>query len=114
MTSVWVHIDSIDTDHFSLAGTISGCTPAYAAMFIEALGDAGVMFGLSREQSYRFASQVLVGTGKLAQINKEHPGKMKDNVCSPGGTTIRGVAKLEEKGFRSAIIEAIKAIEDKK
>ncbi len=106
-------IETIDTEHFSLAGTVSGCTPAYAAMFIEALGDAGVMFGLTREQSYRFASQVLIGTGKLQQTSKLHPGQMKDAVCSPGGTTIKGVGILEKNGFRSSIIEAIKEIENK-
>ena len=78
-------------------------------MFLEALGDAGVRHGLPRELSYRLAAQMLAGTGKLHLATSQHPGAMKDAVCSPGGTTIRGVEQLERHAFRSAVIDAITA-----
>lgn len=103
-------VQPVETKQFGIAGTISGCGPAYAAMFIEALGDAAVLHGLPRELSYALASQMVAGTGKMQQETKTHPGAMKDAVCSPGGTTIVGVAELERKGFRSAVIDAIDAV----
>lgn len=104
-------IEMVDTHLMSIAGTIAGCTPAYAAMFIEALGDAGVKHGLPRDTAYRLAAKMLEGTGTLYLEEKKHPAAMKDAVCSPGGTTIKGVAALEKNGFRGAVIEAIDAIE---
>ncbi len=103
-------VQPVDTKQFGIAGTISGCGPAYAAMFVEALADAAVLHGLPRELSYALASQMVVGTGKMQRESKAHPGAMKDAVCSPGGTTIVGVAVLERKGFRSAVIDAIDAV----
>lgn len=103
-------IQPVDTKQFGIAGTISGCGPAFAAMFIEALADAAVLHGLPRELSYRLASQMAAGTGKLQRATGEHPGAMKDAVCSPGGTTIVGVAALERNGFRSAVIDAVDGI----
>ena len=91
-----------------------GCGPAFVAMFIEALGDAAVKHGVARADAYRMASQMIVGTGKLQLASGQHPGAMKDAVCSPGGTTIAGVAELERKGFRGAVIDAIDAIQNKK
>ena len=96
---------------FSAAGTLGGCTPAFAAMFLEALGDAGVKYGLGRAAAYQMAAQVLVGTGMLYLESELHPGVLKDGVCSPGGTTIRGVAELEKRAFRGTVISAIDAIE---
>lgn len=104
-------IETVDSEHLSIAGTLSGCTPAFTAMYLEALADAGVKHGLSRESAYRLAAKMLCGTGSLYLQNTEHPGKMKDTVCSPGGTTIRGVAALEKNAFRGTVIEAIDAIE---
>lgn len=101
------------TEQLSIAGTIAGCSPAYAAMFIEALGDAGVKHGLARETAYRLAAKMLEGTGRLCVERKLHPAAMKDAVCSPGGTTIKGVASLERDGFRGAVIAAIDAAEGK-
>ncbi len=103
-------IQPVDTKHFGIAGTIGGCGPAFAAMFIEALADAAVLHGLPRELSYGLASQMVAGTGKLQRATKEHPGAMKDAVCSPGGTTIVGVAALERNGLRSAVIDAVDRI----
>lgn len=107
-------IEMVDTALLSIAGTLGGCTPAYVAMFIEALGDAGVKHGLPRKTAYEIASKMLIGVGKLYLEEQKHPGEMKDAVCSPKGTTIQGVASLEKNGFRSAIIEAIDAAEGKK
>ncbi len=104
-------VECVGTHQLSVAGTISGCGPAFVNMFIEALGDAGVKYGLTRDMAYRLASQMIVGTGKMQMVTQKHPGTLKDAVCSPGGTTIKGVTKLEEEGFRNAVIKAIDAIE---
>ena len=106
-------VETVDAKHMGIAGTLSGCGPAFAAMFIEALSDGAVLHGLSRELSYKLASQMVVGTGKLQLMTGRHPGAMKDGVCSPGGTTIVGVTTLERKGLRSAVIDAIDAVESK-
>lgn len=104
-------IEFIDSEHLSAAGTLGGCTPAFTAMYLEALADAGVKHGLTRTASYRIAAKMLCGTGKLYLDQELHPGIMKDAVCSPGGTTIKGVASLEKGGFRGIVIEAIDTIE---
>ena len=106
-------VQFVETKQLSIGGTVAGCGPAFASMFIEALADAGVMHGLARPVAYKLASQMIVGTGKLQLATNNHPGAMKDAVCSPAGTTIVGVATLERKGFRSAVIDAIDAIENK-
>lgn len=103
----------VPTAQLSIAGTLAGCTPAFAAMFMEALGDAGVKYGLQRNQAYELAAKVLEGTGAMYMAHPMHPGAMKDAVCSPAGTTIRGVSSLEKNGFRGDVIDAIDAIEGK-
>lgn len=103
----------MDKDHIGMAGVLAGCTPAFVAMFIEALGDAGCRHGLTRSTSYSLAAQMLTGTGKMAIESGNHPGQMKDAVCSPGGTTIVGVSALEKNGFRYAVIDAIDQIDNK-
>ena len=95
----------------SVAGTVGGCGPAFIAMVIEALGDAAVKHGIPRAVAYEMVSQMVAGTAKLQLATGAHPGAMKDAVCSPGGTTIKGVAELEACGLRSAFIRAIDAIE---
>ena len=105
-------VQFVETHQLSVGGTVAGCGPAFASMFIEALGDAGVKHGLTREVAYKLASQMIIGTGKLQIATKKHPAMMKDAVCSPGGTTIIGVSTLERKGFRSAVIDAIDSIEN--
>ena len=100
----------VDAKAMPAAGTLSGCGPAFAAMFIEALADGAVRHGVPRATAYRLASQMLAGTAKLQLATGTHPGAMKDAVCSPGGTTIVGVAALERRGFRSAVMDAIDAI----
>lgn len=86
---------------------ISGSSPAYVYMMIEAMADAGVLIGLPRKLSYRLAAQSVLGAGKMVLETATHPGELKDAVCSPGGTTIEAVAVLEKRNFRNAIIEAM-------
>ncbi|MDO5522165.1 MAG: pyrroline-5-carboxylate reductase, partial [bacterium] len=86
--------------------SVSGSAPAYVFMFIEAMADAAVADGMPRAQAYQFAAQAVMGSAKLMMETGKHPGELKDMVCSPGGTTIEAVRVLEEKGFRSAVIEA--------
>lgn len=85
---------------------ISGSSPAYVFMFIEAMADSAVADGMPRKQAYEFAAQAVLGSAKMVLETGMHPGELKDMVCSPGGTTIEAVKVLEEKGLRSAIIEA--------
>ena len=82
-------------------------------MFIEALADACVKHGMPRAAAYDFVAQTVVGAGEMVLKTKEHPGLLKDKVCSPGGTTIAGVAALEEHGFRNSIIKAVDACFEK-
>ena len=89
-------------------GTIAGCSPAFVAVFMEELSDAAVMEGLSRTLSVEIITQMLAGTAKLAIETKESPGKLKEGVTSPGGSTIRGITALEKNGFRYAIIDAVR------
>lgn len=89
--------------------SVSGSSPAYVFMFIEAMADAAVADGMPRNQAYRFAAQAVLGSAKMVLETGRHPGELKDMVCSPGGTTIEAVRVLEEKGLRSAVFEAMKA-----
>ncbi|NMM99484.1 pyrroline-5-carboxylate reductase [Bifidobacterium sp. DSM 109958] len=103
-------IERVDTAHMTIAMTVAGCAPAFTDMYIEALADAGVKYGLQRATAYRLAAKMVEGVGALYMATETHPGAMKDAVCSPGGTTIRGVAQLEKDGFRGAVIDAVDAI----
>lgn len=87
----------------------SGSSPAYVYMFIEALADSVVKYGIPREQAYEFVAQTVKGSAEMVLRTGEHPAVLKDRVCSPGGTTIAGVAALEEYGFRNAVIKATDA-----
>ncbi len=89
--------------------SVSSSSPAYVFMFIEAMADAAVADGMPRAQAYEFAAQAVLGSAKMVLETGKHPGELKDMVCSPAGTTIEAVRVLEEKGMRSAVIEAMKA-----
>ena len=97
----------IDNKQMIAGGALSGCGPAFVYMFIEALADGAVLNGLPRDLAYKLASQTVLGSAKMVQETKAHPGLLKDQVCSPGGITIKGVKALEENGFRNAVMEAI-------
>ncbi len=86
---------------------VSGSSPAYVFMFIEAMADAAVAGGMARDKAYKFAAQAVLGSAKMVLETGKHPGELKDIVCSPAGTTIQAVRVLEEKGMRSAVFEAM-------
>ena len=92
---------------------VSGSSPAYVFMFIEAMADAAVMAGMPRKQAYNFAAQSVLGSAKMVLESGKHPGELKDMVCSPAGTTIDAVKLLENEGMRSAVINAVCACVEK-
>ena len=106
-------VDRVNPDRLNAASAVSGCGPAFCAIFIEAIADGGVACGLPRDKALAYAAQMVAGTAQLMLDQHEHPGQMKDGVCSPGGTTIQGVRTLEDRGFRSAVMEAVIAAYDK-
>ena len=106
-------VDEIDEKLIDAASCVSGCGPAFAYLFMEALADGGVACGLPREQALRYAAQMVAGSAEMVLQSGRHPGQLKDAVCSPGGTTIQGVRALEANGFRSAAMEAVLAAYEK-
>lgn len=92
---------------------VSGSSPAYVYMFIEALADGAVQQGIARSQAYTMAAQAVLGAAKMVLETGKHPGELKDNVCTPGGATIEAVTTLEKKGFRSAVVSAMEACTEK-
>jgi pyrroline-5-carboxylate reductase len=103
----------IDEHLMDVVVSVSGSSPAYVFMFIEAMADAAVADGMPRAQAYTFAAQSVLGSAKMVLETGMHPAQLKDMVCSPGGTTIEAVRVLEEKGMRSCVIEAMKACTQK-
>lgn len=99
----------VDEKQMDTVVGVSGSSPAYVFMFIEALSDAAVAGGMARKDAYRFAAQSVMGSAKLVLETGKHPGELKDQVCSPAGTTIEAVKVLEEKGFRAAVMDAVEA-----
>ncbi|MBQ2609881.1 MAG: pyrroline-5-carboxylate reductase [Butyrivibrio sp.] len=92
---------------------VSGSSPAYVFMFIEAMADAAVEGGMPRKQAYEFAAQSVLGSAKMVLETGKHPGELKDMVCSPAGTTIDAVHVLEENGFRGTVMNAVTACIEK-
>lgn len=92
---------------------VSGSSPAYIFLLIEAMADGAVAEGMPRAQAYEFAAQSVLGSARMVLETGKHPGELKDMVCSPGGTTIAGVCRLEETGFRSSVIECMRACAEK-
>ena len=99
-------LEVVDERMMDAVGCVSGCSPAYVYMFVEALADGAVKYGLPRAKAYQMAAQTVLGSAKMVLETGKHPGQLKDEVCSPGGTTIAGVSALEEWGFRNAVIKA--------
>ena len=106
-------MDKIPENLIDAASAVSGCGPAFAYMFIEALADGGVACGLPRAKAMEYAAQMLQGSARLAMQSENHPGALKDAVCSPGGSTIQGVRKLEQYAFRAAVTDAVIAAFEK-
>ncbi len=104
----WVSERELD-----LGSSITGCGPAFVYLFIEALADGGVQIGLSRKKAQDWASQMVAGAAEMVLQSGRHPGELKDEVCSPGGTTIAGVSELERHAFRFAVSEAVTATYEK-
>ena len=94
----------------TIGTAISGCGPAFMDMIMEAFADGGVKYGLQRETAYKLISKTMEGSAKLQLETGKHPGVLKDEVCSPGGMTIKGVTSLEKSGMRNACIECIDAL----
>lgn len=100
-------LDPIPEGLSDAASCASGCSTAWAYQFIEALADGGVACGLPRAKAQQYAAQMLLGSAKMVLESGQHPGALKDAVCSPGGSTIQGVRVLEDRGFRGAVIDAM-------
>ncbi len=102
-------VEIVPSHLMSVAGAVCGCSPAFVYMIIEGLADGAVKEGMPRAMAYKLASQMILGSGKMQLETGLHPGVLKDNVCSPAGSTIQGVKVLEEGKIRSLFIEAISA-----
>lgn len=101
--------EEVDEGLMDTVTGLSGSSPAFIYMLIEAMADEAVRHGMKRDKAYTFAAQAVKGSAEMVLKTKKHPGELKDQVTSPGGTTIEGVRALEEKGFRKAIMEGIDA-----
>lgn len=101
--------DTVTETILDVVGAVSGSSPAFVFLFIEAMADGAVAEGMPRKQAYEFAAQAVYGSAKMLLETGMHPGELKDMVCSPAGTTIEGIGVLEERGMRSAVMESVRA-----
>jgi len=102
-------LDQLEEKLIDAACSVSGCGPAYVYMFLEAMADGAVVCGLPRVKAMEYAAATLVGAAEMYLATGTHPGHLKDNVCSPGGSTIAGVNALEQHGFRGAVMNCVQA-----
>ena len=100
-------LDSLDESLIDAASAVSGSGPAYMYVFLEALADGAVACGVPRAKAYEYAAMTMIGSAEMYMKTKNHPGALKDAVCSPGGSTIAGLRAMEEGGFRSAAMEGV-------
>ncbi len=105
-------VEELPTELMGIGGAITGCGPAFMDMVMEAYADAAVKYGIPRTLAYKFVSQTMLGSAKLQLQSGSHPGVLKDAVCSPKGSTIRGVEALEKAGLRGACMDAIDSVMD--
>ncbi|PRR79034.1 Pyrroline-5-carboxylate reductase [Clostridium liquoris] len=106
-------VEIISEKLMDVVPAVSGSSPAYVYMFIEALADGAVLDGMPRDKAYKMAAQSVLGAAKMVLETGEHPGALKDKVCSPGGTTIEAVYSLEMSNFRGAVIQAMRKCTEK-
>lgn len=106
-------LDEVPESMMDAASCVSGCGPAWAYQFLEALADGGVAAGLPRAKAQEYAAQMLLGSARMVLESGRHPGALKDAVCSPGGSTIQGVRVLEQRAFRGAVTDAVLAAFEK-
>lgn len=102
-------VDILSENQLDILSAVSGSSPAFVFMFIEALADGAVAEGMPRNKAYTCATQALLGSAKLLQDTNRHPGELKDMVCSPGGSTIEGLNVLEQHAMRAAVMDAVRA-----
>jgi pyrroline-5-carboxylate reductase len=113
LCSTFSLFEEVPETRFDAVTGVSGRSPAYVFMMMEAMADAAVLAGMPRAQAYKFVGQAVLGSAKMMLDTGKHPGELKDMVCSPAGTTIEAVRVLEELGLRSAIIEGTEACIEK-
>ncbi len=102
-------VEQVSEEQLEMGGALAGCGPAFVYLFLEALADGAVEIGLPRAEAQRWAARTVLGASEMVLRTGRHPGALKDAVCSPGGSTIAGVAALESRAFRAAAAEAVKA-----
>ena len=102
-------VDALDEKLIDAASALSGSGPAYMYIFLEALADGAVACGIPRQKAYEYAAMTMAGSAQMYIQTKQHPGALKDAVCSPGGSTIAGVKALEEGAFRAAVMNCVAA-----